>query len=82
MVDFNNFMKVMKKSVLDGLQENYEDNFDWQVDVLQKIREWYYKLDMSSEDAFRIIDTDYDRKINKKDLYLFLRNVVKIPVEE
>lgn len=37
---------------------------------------------MSSEDAFCIIDTDYDRKINKKDLYTFLRNVLKIAPEE
>jgi len=76
MVDFNNFMKVMKKSGLDKLVEKYEDNFDWQVDVLHKIRQWYYKLDMSSEDAFRIIDTDYDRKINKKDLNHFLKVVL------
>ena len=82
MVDFNNFMKVMKKSGLDKLVEKYEDNFDWQVDVLHKIRQWYYKLDMSSEDAFRIIDTDYDRKINKKDLNHFLKVVLQIPVEE
>lgn len=29
MVDFNNYFKVMKKSVLDTLQEGHEDNFDW-----------------------------------------------------
>ena len=82
MVDFNNFMKVMKKSVLDSLEEGYEDSFDWQVNVLQKIRIWYKNLDMSSEDAFRIIDTDYDRKINKQDLYSFLKNVLQLPLEE
>ena len=37
---------------------------------------------MGSEDAFRIIDTDYDRFINKKDLHQFLKTVLKIPHEE
>jgi hypothetical protein len=35
MIDFNNFLKVIKKSVLDNLQEGAEDNFDWQKEVIK-----------------------------------------------
>lgn len=39
-------------------------------------------LDLSAEDAFRIADADFDGFISKKDLTSFLRDVLKIPVEE
>jgi hypothetical protein len=29
MIDFNNYLKVMKKSVLDDMKEGTGDNFDW-----------------------------------------------------
>lgn len=60
MVDFNNYLKVMKKSVLDKLQEGREDNFDWQEGVIKSIKDWFFGQNISSEDAFRLIDTDYD----------------------
>jgi len=37
---------------------------------------------MTSEDAFRIIDVDFDQIINKQDLFRFLRDVLKVPEEE
>ncbi len=37
---------------------------------------------MSPEDAFRIIDIDFDGNISKKDLESFLRDILKVPVEQ
>lgn len=37
---------------------------------------------MSPEDAFRIIDIDFDGNISKKDLESFLKDILKIPVEQ
>ncbi len=34
MIDFNNYLKVMKKSVLDDMKEGAEDNFDWQIGII------------------------------------------------
>lgn len=44
MIDFANFLKVMKKSVLDHMTEGQEDNFDWSYGIIDKIREWYKNL--------------------------------------
>lgn len=82
MIDFENFLKVMKKSVLDNLDEKAEDNFDWQVDTIKQIQTWYYNSGIRSEDAFRIIDSDFDQLIGKNDLRNFLQKVLFIPVEE
>jgi Ca2+-binding EF-hand superfamily protein len=82
MIDFDNFLKVMKKSVLDNLEEKAEDNFDWQVDVIKQIQTWYFNSGIRSEDAFRIIDSDFDQCIGKNDLRHFLQTVLFIPVEE
>lgn len=82
MIDFDNFLKVMKKSVLDNLEEKAEDNFDWQVDIIKQIQTWYFNSGIRSEDAFRIIDSDFDQAIGKNDLRYFLQNVLFIPVEE
>ena len=82
MIDFNNFLKVMKKSVLDNLDEKNDDNFDWQVDIIKQIQQWYFNSGVRSEDAFRIIDSDYDQFIGKNDLRIFLQSVLFIPAEE
>ena len=37
---------------------------------------------MSPEDAFRIIDIDFDGNISKKDLESFLKDILKVPVEQ
>jgi len=37
---------------------------------------------LSPEDAFRIIDIDFDGNISKKDLESFLRDILKVPVEQ
>lgn len=73
---------MIKKTLYEKLERGSKDNFNWQTDVLQKIRQWFKSLDMKSEDAFRIIDIDYDQIIDKKDLYRFLKDILKIPKEE
>ena len=82
MIDFNNFLKVMKKTVLDNLQERADDNFDWQLDIIKQIQDWYFSSGVTSEDAYRMLDTDYDQYVSKNDLKLFLQTVLFIPVEE
>ena len=82
MIDFKTFLVVIKKTLVDNLNKGQKDNFDWQNETLKKIRTWFKNLDMKSEDAFRIIDIDYDQVIDKKDLYRFLHQILKIPKEE
>ena len=82
LVDFDNFLKVMKKSVLDSLEEKTDDNFDWQVDIIKQMKQWFFGSGVTSEDAFRIMDSDYDQLISKSDLRHFLQSILFIPVEE
>lgn len=82
MIDFNNFLKVMKKSVLDNLEEKAEDNFDWQVDIIKQIQQWYFNSGIRSEDAFRIMDNNFDQYICKNDLRVFLQSILFIPADE
>lgn len=76
MIDFNNYLKVMKKSVLDDMNEGAEDNFDWQISIIQRLKEWFFSQDLTTEDAFRMIDTDFDNQINKIDLRRFMQTVL------
>lgn len=83
MIDFKTFLRYVKKTLFDKNEDiKGKDNFEWQGDVINKIRTWYKSLQMTSEDAFRIIDIDYDQEINKTDLHRFLKDVLKIPTEE
>jgi Ca2+-binding EF-hand superfamily protein len=82
MIDFSNFIKVIKKTVLDNLEEKGEDNFGWQVDVIKSIQKWFFSNNISSEDAFRIVDTDFDQNISQNDMRHFLETVLFIPNEE
>jgi Ca2+-binding EF-hand superfamily protein len=83
MIDFKTFLQCVKKTVFGKFEDiKGKDNFEWQGDVINMIRTWYKGLQMTSEDAFRIIDIDYDQEINKTDLHRFLKDVLKIPAEE
>ena len=82
MVDFSSFLKVMKKSVLDSLEDKAEDNFDWQLDIIRQIQDWYFAAGITSEDAFRMMDLDYDQLVSKHDLKIFLESILFIPAEE
>lgn len=37
-----------------------KDNFDWEYLMIEKIRQWYLNSKISCEDAFKIIDKDFD----------------------
>jgi len=46
----------MQKSVVQNRKNIKEDNFDWEVDMLMKIRDWFFIEKLTVEDAFRTID--------------------------
>jgi len=54
-----------------------EDNWQWQIETINKIREWYKAEGISLFDAFRTVDKDFDGFINKADLKTFLIEVLK-----
>jgi Ca2+-binding EF-hand superfamily protein len=82
LVDPKDVLKILKKTAIDKNIDVTEDNFDWQNDVIKKIREWTRDKKLNAEVAYRIIDTDFDGFISKNDLTNFLREVLKLPKDD
>ena len=82
MVDFKTFLTVIRKTLFENIEDATPDTFNWENNVLKKIRTWFKTQDMKSEDAFRIIDIDYNQIIDKQNLHRFLKEILKIPKEE
>lgn len=59
-----------------------EDNFNWQYQMVMKIREWFAREKLTVEDAFRTLDKQYDGSIQEDDLDSFLREIIKIKDED
>lgn len=72
MVDYNHFINLMKKPVTEPEIKLTPDNFDWQLDMIMNIREWFAKEKLTVEDAFRTLDKNYQGEIREKDLHDFL----------
>lgn len=81
-VDFSSFLKVMRKSVITKDQIMKEDNFEWENEMVFKIREWYKKEGITVEDSFRAIDSNFNRELDVNDLEVFLKECLKIKAEE
>jgi hypothetical protein len=41
MLDVNQFLETMNKVLFKQVQNLIVDNFDWQYEILKKIKEWY-----------------------------------------
>ena len=59
-----------------------DDNWDWPNHALARIKKWASTERLSAEDAFRVLDRDFDGSINRKDLEGFLREVLKCTDKE
>jgi Ca2+-binding EF-hand superfamily protein len=59
-----------------------EDDWDWELEILFKIRNWCQRENITIEDAFRTFDKDFDGQINKSDLRTFLKDILKIEEKE
>jgi Ca2+-binding EF-hand superfamily protein len=42
-----------------------EDDFNWELEILFKIRNWRKRENLTIEDAFRTFDKDFDGEISK-----------------
>lgn len=84
LVDYENFLKVIKLSTANqkGFKEGSSDNFDWEYDVIEQIKQWVMKERITIEEAFKSFDKDFDGSINKNDLKWGLINIIKVKEEE
>lgn len=58
------------------------DNFDWENDVIEKIKNWVIQERITIEEAFKCFDKDFDGLISKEDLKQGLITIIQIKEEE
>jgi len=58
------------------------DNFDWENNVIDKLKRWVATERITVEEAFKCFDKDFDGFVNKSDLRWGLVDVLKIKEEE
>lgn len=82
MIDYKTFLKTLKYAtqigeiVFDDEKEKEEDEWAWGQKQLQLMKEWFQRESISVEDAFRVIDHDFDGFIKKNDIDHFIKNVL------
>lgn len=81
-INYEDFVKVLKRSIVDKPSEVSEDNFDWQNQIINRIKDYTIEKKLSPEDTFRIIDCDFDGFISKNDLTQFLKEVLVTQSQE
>ena len=59
-----------------------QDNFDWENNTIQMIKDWMFKEGITFEEAFKSFDRDFDGRISKADLKWGLINILEIKSEE
>jgi len=81
-ISYQDFINVLKRSVVDKPVDVTEDSFDWQVEILNMIKGYATEKGLSADDTFRIMDSDFDGFISQGDLLRFLREVLNLTQEE
>jgi Ca2+-binding EF-hand superfamily protein len=82
LVDYPNFLEVLLISTASKASKaNVEDNFNWEADVLEQLRNWIAREKITAEEAFKCMDADFDGIINKVDLKQSLITILKIKPE-
>lgn len=65
MVDFEGFKEVMRQTTATSEKVFVPDNFGWEQNMVEKIKEWICKGRLSVEEVFKSLDLDFDGKISK-----------------
>ncbi|EAR88078.2 EF-hand protein (macronuclear) [Tetrahymena thermophila SB210] len=81
MFDYSRWHQVLSRIILQT-EPIISDNFDYQYQLIKQVQEWFAIQNMSSLDAFRIADKDFDGYINKEDLKKFLLENVNVSSKE
>lgn len=78
MVDYESFWNTMKQTAVSPPIVRVEDNFDWEYEMIEKIREWIKNEGITAEEAFKAFDRDFDGFIDINDLKWILTNILKV----
>ena len=76
LVDYPTFLKVVRDSDLE--QKRAADNWDWEQDIIGKIKAWMSAEKLTVEAVFRAFDRDFDGVLSKNDLRESLESILKL----
>ena len=66
LITYEQFLDVLRLQKID--KQTVQDNFDWETDIIHKIKNWIVKQRITVEEAFKCFDNDFDGHISKDDL--------------
>lgn len=78
MVDYKSFLSVMKRTPVAPKVIKIADNFNWEYQMIDKIKEWIVGEGITVEEAFKSFDRDFDGFIDLADLKWILTNILKV----
>jgi len=76
LISYDQFLEVLRLQNID--KKAIEDNFDWENEVIDKIRQWIVDQGLTVEEAFKCFDKDFDGFISKQDLKRSLLDILEI----
>jgi len=77
LVDYPNFLEIIQMTTI-SKKKLLDDNFDWENDIIDKIKQWILTKRITVEEAFKCFDKDFDGFINKEDLRWSLINLLEV----
>lgn len=80
LVNYDQFLDVIKSQKY--TKNNVNDNFDWEVSVVEQLRKWVIEKNLNADEAFKTFDKDFDGFISKEDLKQGLINNVNVQRHE
>ena len=82
MVDYPNFLDFIQINGPSSISKKQtSDNFDWEEGMIEQIKQWIISHRISSEEAFKVFDHDFDGVINKEDLKWALIHLLQLKPE-
>lgn len=77
LITYDQFLFVFNGGEVGG--RRVEDNFNWEEQMISKIKQWVLTKGFTIEEAFKCFDQDFDGIVSKDDLKRSLAILLHVP---
>lgn len=81
MVDYTMFKEALEITIVSQPKLFVPDNFNWEEKVISDLKDYIRKNQVTTEEAFKTFDRDFDGKISKADLKWVIQNILNYEEE-